>query len=273
LISSAVIGIVMSIILIFRLTRAKTDFVTTEAIVTRIIRLSFTTSSLTAAVTIIDIVLYLGLSSTAWHLLPLFALGKIYTISVMVTLSSRRELRALMDGAGTATMMSGPRGTYAASARLDFLTTPRPTVTGIKVSTTHTYHVDRNSTMDENDSERSDVKVPFDENGTSFVVHRRESVSSKKSYASSNFGPHKQDIEADNDGELELDVISLNGHSAHQRPFAPHPTVEVAVEGTDGVVRQVVRPRTTDGQGYDFVTTRRIDNGSTPIVVIEESGI
>lgn len=86
-------------------------------------------------------------------------------------------------------------------------------------------------------------------NPTNFVVHRREpSITSKRSYSSSTYGPYEQDIE---DGShLELDVISLGGHQGQDRPFAPHPSL--------------VRPRTADA-------ARSIGNNGTPIVVIEES--
>ena len=45
-----------------------------------------------------------------------------YAISVLVTLSSRKELRDIMDGGAGNPMMAGTRAAHAASARLDFLT-------------------------------------------------------------------------------------------------------------------------------------------------------
>ncbi|KAG8904837.1 hypothetical protein FRB99_001093 [Tulasnella sp. 403] len=206
----------------------------------------------------------------------------------MVTLSSRKELRAIMDATGGGTvMMAGPR--IAPSARLDFLTTPRPAVTGIKVSTTHTYHVDRNSAVDDGASQ--DIKLPLDtsdiQGASTFVVHRREaSLSSKRSYSSSTYGPHMQELDfGEQEGgieEEEIDMISVTGHGSNaDRPFAPHPTVPVAIQATseDGIVRKIVRPRTQDAVvgavGASDVAVRpratSKDANVMPIVVIEAS--
>ncbi|KAG8946247.1 hypothetical protein FRC04_011993 [Tulasnella sp. 424] len=241
LISSAVIGIVISVILITKLMLAKTEFKRTEAIITRIVRLSFTTSALTAAVTVVEIVLYLVLPNEGWHLLPFFALAKIYAISVLVTLSSRSGLRAMMEGTGQAMTTTK---SYTAQ-RGDFMTTPRPAVSGIQVSTTHIYHVDRNSAVGpDDDSYDTDTKTgPL---AGTFVVHRRDpSINSKRSFASSTYtdkkGGSRDDIEmqvAQTVGspelqshlDLDLDIQSLDHHHVLQpeppvdRPFAPHPS-------------------------------------------------
>ncbi|KAG8876531.1 hypothetical protein FRB98_007255 [Tulasnella sp. 332] len=67
-------------------------------VITRIVRLSFTTSALTAAIAVINVILYMALpSSEAYDLLPQLVMGKLYVISCMITLASRSELRNVLD--------------------------------------------------------------------------------------------------------------------------------------------------------------------------------
>ncbi|KAG9033008.1 hypothetical protein FRB95_000670 [Tulasnella sp. JGI-2019a] len=97
LISTAVVDLGIAIVLMWSLTSRKTKFRKTETIVSRIVRLTFTTSSLTATIAVVNVVLYLGLPGKAYHLLPQLSMGKLYVISTMVTLSSRQELREIMQ--------------------------------------------------------------------------------------------------------------------------------------------------------------------------------
>ncbi|KAG8960327.1 hypothetical protein FRC00_000635 [Tulasnella sp. 408] len=285
LISSAVIGILISFILITKLTLAKTEFKRTEAIITRIVRLSFTTSALTAAVTIVEVALYLALPNKGWHLLPFFVLGKIYAISVLVTLSSRSGLRAMMEAEGQAIPTTK---SYTVAQRADFLTTPRPDVTGIQVSTTHTYHVDRNSAVGpDDDSYDTDITKTGPLAGT-FVVHRRDpSINSKRSFGSSTYnskkGGSRDDIEMQisqhvgspeyqSHLDLELDMQSLDQHSPlpleppPDRPFAPHPSQQPPR------LPQPVSSR--PGSGHSGDRTAMSPRGRLtilPVVVVEES--
>lgn len=284
LVSSAVIGILTSFILITKLTLAKTNFKRTEAIVTRIVRLSFTTSSLTAAVTIVEIVLYLALPNKGWHLLPFFVLSKIYAISVLVTLSSRSGLRAMMEAAGQAMATTK---SYTTPQRADFLTTPRPAVTGIQVSTTHTYHVDRNSAVGpDDDSYDTDITKTEPLAGT-FVVHRRDpSINSKRSFSSSMYndkkGASRDDIEMQvsqhvgspefqSHLDLDLDIQSLDHHPPLpreppvDRPFAPHPSQQPPR------LPPPLSSRPSSGQSADRTTIgSRGRLGTLPVVVVEE---
>ncbi|KAG8901086.1 hypothetical protein FRC00_009142 [Tulasnella sp. 408] len=283
LISSAVIGILTSFILITKLTLAKTEFKRTEAIITRIVRLSFTTSALTAAVTIVEVALYLALPNKGWHLLPFFVLGKM------------SGLRAMME---TESQAIPTTKSYTAAQRADFLTThqrltiygrqtPRPAVTGIQVSTTHTYHVDRNSAVGpDDDSYDTDITKTGPLAGT-FVVHRRDpSINSKRSFGSSTYnskkGGSRDDIEMQisqhvgspeyqSHLDLELDTQSLDQHSPlpleppADRPFAPHPSQQPPR------LQQPVSSR--PGSGHSGDRTAMSPRGRLtilPVVVVEE---
>ncbi|KAF8756422.1 hypothetical protein RHS01_04468 [Rhizoctonia solani] len=85
---TAVLDVLISAILIYTLLRVRTPFRKTEAVITKIIRVTMETSSVTASIAVINLVLYLALPGQAYHLLPQLIMGKMYAISVMVTLSS-----------------------------------------------------------------------------------------------------------------------------------------------------------------------------------------
>lgn len=93
---TTIVDVAISAVLIWSLMKVKTPFKKTEAIVIRLVRITMETSSLTATVAIVNLVLYLALPGLAFHLLPQLVMGKMYAISVMFTLSSRKELRSIM---------------------------------------------------------------------------------------------------------------------------------------------------------------------------------
>jgi len=98
LVCTAVVDLGISIVLVWSLLRVKSTFHKTETVVSKLIRLSLETGSLTAACAVINLVLYLGLPGLAWHLIPQLTMGKMYAMCVLYTLGSRRDLRTILTG-------------------------------------------------------------------------------------------------------------------------------------------------------------------------------
>lgn len=65
-------------------------------VITRLMIMSMETSSMTAIVAVLNLVLFLPLQNTAYHLLPQFSMSRVYTITVMVTLLARPSLRGAL---------------------------------------------------------------------------------------------------------------------------------------------------------------------------------
>ncbi|KAH7334701.1 hypothetical protein B0J17DRAFT_576991 [Rhizoctonia solani] len=112
---TAVLDVLISTVLIWTLMRVRTPFRKTEAVITKIIRVTMETSSITASIAVINLVLYLALPGEAYHLLPQLVMGKMYAISVMVTLSSRRDLQEIMSSPPTTSYYESTRGRTAAT--------------------------------------------------------------------------------------------------------------------------------------------------------------
>ncbi|KAF8608240.1 hypothetical protein BDV93DRAFT_434373 [Ceratobasidium sp. AG-I] len=108
--ATAVLDVAISGILIYALMRVKTPFRKTEAVITKIIRVTMETSSITASIAVINLVLYLALPGLAYHLLPQLIMGKMYAISIMVTLSSRKDLQDIMSSPPTTSYYESTRG-------------------------------------------------------------------------------------------------------------------------------------------------------------------
>ncbi|KAG8891149.1 hypothetical protein FRB99_003824 [Tulasnella sp. 403] len=145
----------------------------------RIIRLTFQTSALTATIAVINVILYMGLPGQAYHLLPQLIMGKIYVISVMVTLSARSELREIYENTGGATYMETRHGATTAaggvtvSSKVDIASVQRPMhtgttslappSTGIQISTTTYVRDDNDNYIDpiqfDSDSKHRDIEL------------------------------------------------------------------------------------------------------------------
>ncbi|QRV84152.1 hypothetical protein RhiJN_12168 [Ceratobasidium sp. AG-Ba] len=108
--ATAVLDVLISAILIYTLLRVKTPFRKTEAVITKIIRVTAETSTVTASIAVINLVLYLALPGLAYHLLPQLIMGKMYAISVMITLSSRKDLQDIMSSPPTTSYYESTRG-------------------------------------------------------------------------------------------------------------------------------------------------------------------
>ncbi|KAB5593780.1 hypothetical protein CTheo_2749 [Ceratobasidium theobromae] len=133
--ATAVLDVAISATLIYALMRVKTPFRKTEAVITKIIRVTMETSSLTASIAIINLVLYLALPGEAYHLLPQLIMGKMYAISVMVTLSSRKDLQEIMSSPPTTSFYESTRGRAGTAASQQ---------TGVIVTTSYQQNVDDN---------------------------------------------------------------------------------------------------------------------------------
>ncbi|KAJ1306008.1 hypothetical protein OPQ81_010723 [Rhizoctonia solani] len=128
---TAVLDVVISAVLIYTLLRVRTPFRKTEAVITKIIRVTMETSSVTASIAVINLVLYKALPGEAYHLLPQLIMGKMYAMSVMVTLSSRKDLQEIMSSPPTTSFYESTRGRHAG--------TPQD---GVVVTTSYQQNVD-----------------------------------------------------------------------------------------------------------------------------------
>ncbi|KDQ14407.1 hypothetical protein BOTBODRAFT_174886 [Botryobasidium botryosum FD-172 SS1] len=77
---TALIDVILSAILVASFVK-KNQF--------QFIPLTIETGSLTACIAVINLILYLALPGLAWHLIPQLVMGKMYAMSVMVTVTSR----------------------------------------------------------------------------------------------------------------------------------------------------------------------------------------
>ncbi|KAG9098069.1 hypothetical protein FS749_004743 [Ceratobasidium sp. UAMH 11750] len=135
--ATAVLDVAISAILIYTLLRVKTPFRKTEAVITKIIRVTMETSTVTASIAVINLVLYLALPGEAYHLLPQLIMGKMYAISVMVTLSSRKDLQEIMSSPPTTSYYESTRGRAQTTGSL-----PTNNGTGVVVTTSYQQNVD-----------------------------------------------------------------------------------------------------------------------------------
>jgi len=135
--ATAVLDVSISGILIYTLLRVKTPFRKTEAVITKIIRVTMETSTLTASIAVINLVLYLALPGKAYHLLPQLIMGKMYAISVMVTLSSRKDLQEIMSSPPNTSYYESTRGRAQTNASL-----PTAGPDGVVVTTSYQQNVD-----------------------------------------------------------------------------------------------------------------------------------
>ncbi|KAF9461111.1 hypothetical protein BDZ94DRAFT_1264621 [Collybia nuda] len=89
LVGSAICDIIIAAFLVYFLWRRASSFKATQALVTKIMRLTIETGSLTAAVAIIDVALFLAFPEHNFHVAPALILGKLYSNTLVTTLNSR----------------------------------------------------------------------------------------------------------------------------------------------------------------------------------------
>ncbi|KAK7052958.1 hypothetical protein VNI00_004278 [Paramarasmius palmivorus] len=86
---SAAVDITIAVSMTYILSRYDTGFQETQDLVKRLIRLTMETGSLTAAVAIIDLALFLAFPAEDYHITPALALAKFYSNSLLVVFNSR----------------------------------------------------------------------------------------------------------------------------------------------------------------------------------------
>ncbi|TFK31717.1 hypothetical protein BDQ12DRAFT_739835 [Crucibulum laeve] len=97
---SAACDVTIAVCMLFYLSRAETTIKPTQALLSRIIRLSIGTGALTAVVSIIDLALYFGSHRVAgsYSSTTSLIMGKLYSNSAMVVFNSRSSLFTGQNG-------------------------------------------------------------------------------------------------------------------------------------------------------------------------------
>jgi len=139
LVVTAVIDLGIAMVLVWSLLRVKSTFHKTETVVTKLIRLTLETGSLTACIAVINLILYLALPGFAWHLIPQLIMGKMYGMCVLYTLGSRKDLRTILTGSDHASYIASRTGGNPSAGRY-FNSKPAGRTDGITVTTT--FHQD-----------------------------------------------------------------------------------------------------------------------------------
>ncbi|TRM61698.1 hypothetical protein BD626DRAFT_548877 [Schizophyllum amplum] len=91
-----------------------------HGIITRLVTLSMETSTTTALVALLNLVLYLPLQDTAYHLLPQFSMCRVYTITVLATLLGRDKQRRILESAEHASFPTAIRVGVTTTTQCDF---------------------------------------------------------------------------------------------------------------------------------------------------------
>ncbi|KIJ40870.1 hypothetical protein M422DRAFT_780556 [Sphaerobolus stellatus SS14] len=87
--ANVIVDIIVAISMTYLLLRIKTNFDQTRLLLSRLIRLTIETGSLTAIVAIIDITLFNTTKGTNYHACAAIILAKLYTNTLMVVLNNR----------------------------------------------------------------------------------------------------------------------------------------------------------------------------------------
>ncbi|GAA6060436.1 hypothetical protein JCM10212_000029 [Sporobolomyces blumeae] len=95
--AAALADIIITASLVAYLAKSKTGLLQTNSILNRLIELIISTNGLTAAVALIDAVLF-GALSSSWHVAPNLCLVKLYLNSLLVSLNARAELERYLSG-------------------------------------------------------------------------------------------------------------------------------------------------------------------------------
>ncbi|KAF8876048.1 hypothetical protein BD779DRAFT_176144 [Infundibulicybe gibba] len=89
LVGAAVCDILIAITMCYCLSRSETGLRSTHVLISKLIRLTIETGTVTATVATIDIALFLGFPHNNYHRVPALILAKLYSNTLMVTLNSR----------------------------------------------------------------------------------------------------------------------------------------------------------------------------------------
>ncbi|KIJ49762.1 hypothetical protein M422DRAFT_246113 [Sphaerobolus stellatus SS14] len=90
---SAAVDVLIALAMTYYLLQKRTFFHETQVLLSRLIRLSIETGSVTAALAILDIILYYGFPKKQFFITPCTVQAKLYTNTLMVALNSRVYLQ------------------------------------------------------------------------------------------------------------------------------------------------------------------------------------
>ncbi|GAA5930028.1 DUF6534 domain-containing protein [Sporobolomyces koalae] len=96
---AALADVIITVSLVYYLNKSKTGLLQTNSILNRLIELCISTNSLTAAVAVIDAVLFSTLT-TSWHVAVNLTLIRLYFNSLLVSLNARADLERYLTGGG-----------------------------------------------------------------------------------------------------------------------------------------------------------------------------
>ncbi|KAF8873112.1 hypothetical protein BD779DRAFT_1679370 [Infundibulicybe gibba] len=89
---AAVCDIIIAISMSYYLSKSETGFKSTHILISKLIRLTIETGSMTAAVATIDIALFLGFPHNNYHTTPALVLAKLYSNTLVVIFNSRLRI-------------------------------------------------------------------------------------------------------------------------------------------------------------------------------------
>ncbi|KAK0207628.1 hypothetical protein IW262DRAFT_521611 [Armillaria fumosa] len=90
--AAALCDIVIAICMTYYLMRSNTNFRRTQILVTKLIRLTIETGSVTAAVALVSFILYFALPHQTFYTTPVLILSKLYVNTVYMVLNSRMRI-------------------------------------------------------------------------------------------------------------------------------------------------------------------------------------
>ncbi|KAF7315001.1 MFS domain-containing protein [Mycena indigotica] len=99
---SCVADVLITVSLVFSLSKRKTGFSGTDSVIDKIIRLTIQTGAITAVFSILDVICFMILPHAAVNFVWDLALSKLYTNCLMSTLNSRQSLNSGVSGSGVA---------------------------------------------------------------------------------------------------------------------------------------------------------------------------
>ncbi|KAF9445152.1 hypothetical protein P691DRAFT_289478 [Macrolepiota fuliginosa MF-IS2] len=98
LLASAIADVIITVALVYNLTRRKTGIVQTDDTINKIIRMTVQTGLITAIFAVLDVICFLVLPNTTLNFFWDLALCKLYTNALMSTLNAREGLGRMMSG-------------------------------------------------------------------------------------------------------------------------------------------------------------------------------
>ncbi|KAI0709497.1 hypothetical protein C8Q76DRAFT_799495 [Earliella scabrosa] len=94
---SVACDIVIAICMLYFLSRGRQGLAS-DAVLTRLIRLTVETGTLTASIACLDLVFFLVFKDNNLHLTPALVLTKVYTNTLMMLLNNRTQMRTMIGG-------------------------------------------------------------------------------------------------------------------------------------------------------------------------------